>query len=563
MLTQQIHAALFLQMMRSGAGNLNKHVESVNALNVFPVPDGDTGTNMNLTLASGVKEMEKQAASGTVGKLAEALSKGLLMGARGNSGVILSQLFRGFAKAVSDKKEINAHQLADAFQRGVETAYKAVIKPVEGTVLTVAREAADAGMKKAWTTEDTAVIMETVLNEARRTLARTPEMLPVLKQTGVVDAGGQGLVYIYEGMLAALKGEEIAPDAPQAKLDTESLASLAHDNAQSKMDASQIEHGYCTEFIINLKTTRRKTEAFDEAKFRKSMEQFGDSLLVVADDELVKVHIHAEYPGDALNFAMKFGDLIRIKIDNMREQYASVTEGKSAASTPVQTGGEQKAEKKKYGIVAVAAGKGIVDIFRSLGVDQVVEGGQTMNPSTEELVDAVRKIEAENIVILPNNKNIVLTAKQVSQIVDTPVTVIATRSIPQGLAALLAFSAERSHEENEQNMTTASGAVRSGELTYAIRDSQVDGQEIRKGDFLGIQEGKIEIVGQDMVQTAKALLQKMIGEEADVVTVIYGRDVTEEQAHALVESLSQIYPEIEFEVHQGGQPVYYYLFAVE
>jgi uncharacterized protein len=561
-LTQQIHAALFLQMMRAGAKNLNKHVESVNALNVFPVPDGDTGTNMNLTLTSGVKEMEKQAGAGTVGKLAEALSKGLLMGARGNSGVILSQLFRGFAKAVSEKQAINAHQLADAFQRGVETAYKAVIKPVEGTVLTVAREAADAGMKKAWTTEDPAVIMETVLNEARRTLARTPEMLPVLKQTGVVDAGGQGLVYIYEGMLAALRGEEIVPGGPEAQLDLESIASLAHENAQAKIDPSEIEHGYCTEFIVNLKTTRRKTEAFDEAEFRRNMEQFGDSLLVVADDEWVKVHIHAEYPGDALNFAMKFGDLIRIKIDNMREQHASVTEGKTAVSRQVADE-EERAEKKKYGIVAVAAGKGIVDIFRSLGVDEVVEGGQTMNPSTEELVEAVKKIKAEHIVILPNNKNIVLTAKQVGQIVDTPVTVLSTRTIPQGLAALLAFNADRSPEENEKNMTNAFGAVRSGELTYAIRDSKVDGLEIKKGDFLGICEGKIEIVGQDIMQTANSLLKKMIGDEADVVTVIYGQDVTEDQANSLVDALSKIYPDIEFEVHQGGQPVYYYLFAVE
>jgi uncharacterized protein len=561
-LTQQIHAALFLQMMRAGAKNLNKHVESVNALNVFPVPDGDTGTNMNLTLTSGVKEMEKQAGAGTVGKLAEALSKGLLMGARGNSGVILSQLFRGFAKAVSEKQAINAHQLADAFQRGVETAYKAVIKPVEGTVLTVAREAADAGMKKAWTTEDPAVIMETVLNEARRTLARTPEMLPVLKQTGVVDAGGQGLVYIYEGMLAALRGEEIVPGGPEAQLDLESIASLAHENAQAKIDPSEIEHGYCTEFIVNLKTTRRKTEAFDEGEFRRNMEQFGDSLLVVADDEWVKVHIHAEYPGDALNFAMKFGDLIRIKIDNMREQHASVTEGKTAVSRQVAEE-EERAEKKKYGIVAVAAGKGIVDIFRSLGVDEVVEGGQTMNPSTEELVEAVKKIKAEHIVILPNNKNIVLTAKQVGQIVDTPVTVLSTRTIPQGLAALLAFNADRSPEENEKNMTNAFGTVRSGELTYAIRDSKVDGLEIKKGDFLGICEGKIEIVGQDIMQTANSLLKKMIGDEADVVTVIYGQDVTEDQANSLVDALSKIYPDIEFEVHQGGQPVYYYLFAVE
>jgi DAK2 domain fusion protein YloV len=516
---------------------------------------------MNLTLTSGVREMEKAGSAETVGKLAEALSKGLLMGARGNSGVILSQLFRGFAKAVSDKREVTAHQLADAFQRGVETAYKAVIKPVEGTILTVAREAADAGMRSAWSTDDPAVIMETVLQAARHTLARTPEMLPVLKQTGVVDAGGQGLVYIYEGMLQALRGEEgVESEQVSALPDFDSLAEMAHGNAQAKIDPTLIEHGYCTEFIINLKTTRRQTEKFEEAEFRKNMERFGDSLLVVADDELVKVHIHAEYPGDALNFAMKFGDLMRIKIDNMREQYKSVTEGKAHHAEAVET--EEK-PMKKYGIVAVAAGKGIADIFRSLGVDEVIEGGQTMNPSTEELVQAVNRIRAEHILILPNNKNILLTAQQVGQVVETPVSVLPTRTIPQGLAALLAFNVERSPEENMRNMMDAYVGVRSGELTFAIRDSKVDGLEIKKGDFLGISEGKIEIVGNNLTQTASDLLAKMIGSGADVVTVIYGQDVTEEQAQALVKKLEETYPDVEFEVYSGGQPVYYYLFAVE
>ncbi|MFC7442397.1 DAK2 domain-containing protein [Laceyella putida] len=554
-----IEATMFLQMMRAGARSLNKNVEAVNALNVFPVPDGDTGTNMNLTITSGVKEMEKFAAAETVGKMAEALSRGLLMGARGNSGVILSQLFRGFSKAVADKERMNARQLADAFQRGVETAYKAVIKPVEGTILTVAREAADAGMKRSWSTEDPLVIMETVLNEAKRTLARTPEMLPVLKQTGVVDAGGQGLVFIYEGMFAALSGKEaFAPEAVSALPDLESLASMAHENYQAKIDPSEIEHGYCTEFIVNLKTTRRETKAFDEEAFRNEISRFGDSLLVVADEELVKVHIHAEYPGDALNYAMGYGDLTRIKIDNMREQYeAAVGEAPAAKPAP------KAAPEKKFGIVAVAAGPGIAEIFRSLHVDVVIEGGQTMNPSTEEIVKAIGRINAEHIIILPNNKNIILTAEQAGEVVDVPVTVLPTRTIPQGLSALLAFNAEATPAENEESMREAYQAVQSGELTYAIRDSKIDGYEIKKGDYLGIREGKIEFVGQEVTDTAVELLTRMIGDGADVVTIIYGQDVTADQAEALREAIEEKHPEVEVEVHEGGQPVYYYLFSVE
>lgn len=543
---------MFLQMMRAGAHSLTKNLETVNALNVFPVPDGDTGTNMNLTITSGVKEMEKFATAETVGKMAEALSRGLLMGARGNSGVILSQLFRGFSKAVADKQQINARQLADAFQRGVETAYKAVIKPVEGTILTVAREAAEAGMKRSWSTEEPLVVMETVLKEAKRTLARTPEMLPVLKQTGVVDAGGQGLVFIYEGMLAALAGkEEFVPETVPASPDLESLASMAHENHQAKIDPEQIKHGYCTEFIVMLKTTRRETKPFDEQRFRSEISQYGDSLLVVADEELVKVHIHAEYPGDALNYAMGYGDLTRIKIDNMREQYAAAVDKAPAAP------------KKKFGIVAVAAGPGIAEIFRSLHVDVVIEGGQTMNPSTEEIIKAMGRIHAEHIIILPNNKNIILTAEQAGEVVNTPVTVLPTRTIPQGLSALMAFNEEATPKENEENMREAYQAVKSGELTYAIRDSKIDGHEIKKGDFLGIQEGKIEFVGKEMTDTAVQLLTQMIGDGADVVTIIYGQDVTASQAEALREAVEAKHPDVEVEVHEGGQPVYYYLFSVE
>lgn len=557
----KIHAAKFLHMMRLGAKSLSDHLDQVNALNVFPVPDGDTGTNMSLTITSGVKEMEKNSQATSVGKLAEALSKGLLMGARGNSGVILSQLFRGFSKAVAKYDSINAKQLADAFKRGVDTAYRAVIKPVEGTILTVARESAEAGIKRSWKTEDPVEIMEAILKEAKASLARTPKLLPVLKQTGVVDAGGQGLVFIYEGMLSALK-EETVEEELHFVSDVELFESV-HENAQAKIDPSEIEFGYCTEFIIDLNTTRRKTEVFVEETFRKEMARFGDSLLVVADDDWVKVHIHAEYPGDALNHAMRYGDLTRIKIDNMREQYKNVTEKHAAHQKEFQTSSDQEIEKKKYGLVAVASGKGIADIFKSVGVDVVIEGGQTMNPSTEEIAQAIHKLSVEHVIILPNNKNIILTAEQVGELVEVPVTVIPTRTIPQGLAALLGFHAEAEPEENKQSMMEAYQGVRSGELTYAIRDSNVDGHEIQKGDYLGICEGKIDVVGKDMHEVALSLLDRMIGEEAEMLTILYGQEVDEENVNALVQALEKKYPDIELEVHKGDQPVYYYLFAVE
>lgn len=561
MAQQQIYAAQFLQMMRAGANTLNKNGEKVNALNVFPVPDGDTGTNMSLTITSGVKEMEKVSNAETVGEMAQALAKGLLMGARGNSGVILSQLFRGFAKAVADKETINTHQFADAFRQGVETAYKAVIKPVEGTILTVAREAAEAGMKRSLTTHDPREVMETVLAEAHKSLSRTPELLPVLKQADVVDAGGQGLVYIYEGMLASLADDgSILMEIESSLSESKSIADIAHDNAQSKIDPSEIKYGYCTEFMIYLTTNRRETEPFNEEEFRKKLGQFGDSILVVADEELVKVHIHAEYPGTVLNFAMKFGDLTKMKIENMREQYANVTEG---TASPAKKADEVPAEKKKYGIVAVAAGKGIAEIFRSMGVDEVIEGGQTMNPSTEEMVRAVERLHTEHVLILPNNKNIILTAEQVEEVVEQPVKVLPTRTIPQGLAALLNFDPEASPEENIENMTEGFQEVKSGEVTMAIRDSKMNGHQIKEGNFLGIREGKIDIVGENLEKTSFDLLDKMIDEGADIITIIYGEEIDGQQANELAQALEARYPEIEIEVHYGGQPVYHYLFSVE
>ncbi|MCH5584936.1 DAK2 domain-containing protein [Shimazuella sp. AN120528] len=546
-------------MMRAGAMELTNNVERVNALNVFPVPDGDTGTNMNLTITTGVAEMEKKAAEPTVGKLAEALSKGLLMGARGNSGVILSQLFRGFAKSVSKSEVIGPKDLADAFQAGVDTAYKAVIKPVEGTVLTVAREAAAAGVFQARVADDPLQVMDAVVKEARKSLARTPDLLPVLKQTGVVDAGGQGLVFVYEGMKKVLAGEEVSLEAKPAS-NLPSLKDLEHEaHAGANIDPATIVHGYCTEFMILLSTTRRKTRKFNEVHFREEISQYGDSLLVVSDDELVKVHIHAEHPGDALNYASTYGDLTRIKIDNMREQFENVTGVDAIHQVPV----EKKEPEKPYGIVAVATGQGISDIFESVGVDVVITGGQSMNPSTEDLVKAVESISAEHVLILPNNKNIILTAEQVGQLVNVDVTVIPTKTIPQGLSALLAFDEEKEIQDNKEKMNRALTSVQSGEVTYAVRDTVVDGITIEKDDFLGIREGKIITAGKKMVETSYDLLSNMMTSETEVVTILFGSDVSEEETNELVSRLTQSYPDVEYEVYEGGQPLYYFLFAVE
>lgn len=545
----QIKAPLFLLMIQTGADYLSQHVNEVNALNVFPVPDGDTGTNMNLTLMSGVREMEKHTSDLSIGKLADAFSKGLLMGARGNSGVILSQLFRGFAKALSGKETIDARELAEAFVRGVETAYKAVIKPVEGTILTVSREAADAGLVLSRKTDDPKAIVQAILEGARKTLVRTPEMLPVLKQANVVDAGGQGLVFVYEGILAALKGE-VASRVPER----ESLAPVHSESFQIKHDPEEVEFGYCTEFIVRLGINHQgnSVKSFDESAFRTEMSRFGDSLLVIADDDVVKVHVHSETPGEALNHAMTYGDLIRIKIDNMREQVEKVEE--SHAHTKV---------KKKYGVIAVATGDGIAEIFTSLGVDVVISGGQTMNPSTEDLVNAVKKIAAEHVIILPNNKNIILTAEQVGELVEGAVTVLPTKTIPQGLAAMLAFQEDSTPEENKMRMGRVFLEVQTGEVTYAVRDSSVDNKTIQAGDFLGLLNGKIETVGNDLLQTSTQLLQDLLQEEAQVLTIFKGQDAMDEQVSELQTFVETNYPEVEVEIQYGGQPLYFFIFAVE
>ncbi|GBF12201.1 DAK2 domain-containing protein [Tepidibacillus infernus] len=575
---RQIDGKLFTQMVLAGAQNLNRHVKDVDALNVFPVPDGDTGTNMNLSLTSGVNELKK-INTDHIGKAAGALAKGLLMGARGNSGVILSQLFRGFSKYVSNFETIDSKQFADALKLGVDTAYKAVMKPVEGTILTVSREAAREAIKVARRETNIVKVMEETIAKGKVALLKTPDLLPVLKEVGVVDAGGQGLIFIYEGFLAALKGEETLQfeESVMENREQTSLAEMAHKHqpVQAKLSTEEIEFGYCTEFIVRLNEQIIKAKSFDEIEFRKNISKFGDSLLVVADDEIVKVHIHAEHPGDVLNFAMNFGSLHKIKIDNMREQHSHIVLGEgyyhdtagnvesSNGKTEENMDDEATKVVQPYGIIAVALGEGISEIFKSLGVDFVISGGQTMNPSTEDIVNAMKEVHAEKYIILPNNSNIILAAEQAQKLVDQPVAVIPSKSIPQGMTALLSFNPNASLEENKELMVEALAHVKTGQVTYAVRDSKFEGMEIKAGDYLGIADGKIISTSNDMLETSFMLLKEMIDTNQEILTIIYGEDVNIEQLNELEKRISETYPDLEVEIHNGGQPLYYFIFSLE
>lgn len=552
---RELDGQTFAQIVAMGAQYLTQRAKQVDALNVFPVPDGDTGTNMNLTLTSGVEEMNRHR-SKHIGQVAGALSRGLLMGARGNSGVILSQLFRGFAKEIKENQTVSTRHFANALGRGVDTAYKAVIKPVEGTVLTVAREAAKHAKNKASTITDMTTLMEETVQAAKKSLAQTPELLPVLKQTGVVDAGGQGLVYIYEGFLAALKGEA-APESEDTPVSINTLTELAHQqSAQSHLATEDITYGFCTEFIVQLTSDKTETNPFDEESFRQSLSEEGDSLLVVADDDLVKVHIHTEKPLELIGYGSTFGDIRTAKIENMREQHRAIIETDVAAQA-------QEAVSKRYGIVAVSMGPGIAEIFRSLGVDEVIEGGQTMNPSTEDIVKALQKVPAEHYIILPNNGNIVMAAEQAGEVMDNPVTVIPSKTVPQGFSAILAFNPDATPIENRERMSETVKHVKTGQVTYAVRHSQIDGFNIKEGDYLGIADGKITTSQLTLTETAEQLLKEMVSPDTEIITVFYGQDTDAEQVKELESFLSEQYPDVEVEVHNGGQPLYYYLFAVE
>ncbi|MGE9752163.1 DAK2 domain-containing protein [Bacillus inaquosorum] len=543
----------FAEMILAGAQNLSQNASAVDALNVFPVPDGDTGTNMNLSMTSGAREVE-QMDTDDIGKVGSALSRGLLMGARGNSGVILSQLFRGFSKSIETKKEINALEFAQALQAGVDMAYKAVMKPVEGTILTVAKDAAKKAVALAEKETDITALMTAVTGEAEASLNRTPELLPVLKEVGVVDSGGKGLLCVYEGFLASLKGEIVPQKVVLPSLD-DMVSAEHHKSAQSMMNTEDIEFGFCTEVMVRLDQTKRE---FDEGTFRQDLSQFGDSLLVIADESLAKVHIHAEEPGNVLNYAQHYGELIKIKIENMREQHTSII---SQESKPAEN--EKPPAKQPYGIVTVAMGEGISDLFKSIGASVVIEGGQTMNPSTEDIVEAVKSVNAETVFILPNNSNIIMAANQAASVMGEQVFVIPAKTVPQGMSALLAFNPDQETEANEANMLSAIQQVKSGQVTYSVRDTHIDGKDIKKGDFMGILNGTIIGTAEDQLSAAKMLLSEMIGEDDEIVTILYGEDASQEEAEELEAFFSEKYEEIEVEIHNGKQPLYSYIVSAE
>ncbi|WP_442853974.1 DAK2 domain-containing protein [Bacillus sp. FJAT-18017] len=555
---KQLNGIHFAEMVIQGANHLSANAKYVDSLNVFPVPDGDTGTNMNLSMTSGAKEVKANVQE-HIGKVGTALSKGLLMGARGNSGVILSQLFRGFAKSIEAKASIGGKDFAAALEAGVDTAYKAVMKPVEGTILTVAKDAARKGVQVSKSTDNIIEIMEAVLAESKASLKRTPDLLPVLKEVGVVDSGGQGLVFVYEGFLAELKGEQL-PDTPEALPSMNDLVSAEHHKSvQSHMNTEDIEFGYCTEFMVRFESEKLAKKPFKEESFRQDLSQYGDSLLVIADEDVVKVHIHSEQPGTCLSYAQKYGNLINIKIENMRLQHSTIV---GETHTPL-VASRAKAERREYGIITVTMGAGIAELFRSIGAHSVIEGGQTMNPSTEDIVKAIEEVNADKVFILPNNKNIIMAAKQAAEVSGAEAVVIESKTVPQGLSALLAFNPGADLEANQKAMAEAMSHVKTGQITFAVRDTSIDGLEIEKDDYMGINEGKIIVKSKEKITCARELLAKMLDEDSEILTILQGEDVSEEEAESISTFVEENFPNVEIEIHNGQQPLYSYIFAIE
>ena len=548
---EKINGLVLAKMIDLGSKNLAKNAEKINSLNVFPVPDGDTGTNMNLSMSSGAKETAANVVE-NIGELGKSFSKGLLMGARGNSGVILSQLFRGMTQHIADKSEIDAKELAAAIQNGVSIAYKAIIKPVEGTILTVAREAAEAGVKAAENTTSIIEVMDAIYLEAQESLKRTPELLPILKEVGVVDSGGQGLVCVYQGFVAALKGEEIEG------LDTVETnvvdMQFEDDHDMDFMSPEDIVYGFCTEFTVRLDKDKKE---FNEDKFREDMSKFGDSLLVISDSEYVKIHVHTETPGEVFNYGQQYGELIKIKSDNMREQHREVLRKQEAkqASAPK--------EVKEQAMISISMGAGLSKVLKSMGVDYIVEGGQTMNPSTEDIMKAIKEVNAKNIYIFPNNKNIQLAAKQAAELAEENVFVIESKTAPQGLAAVMVFNSQLSPEENFANMQEVLSTVSTLEVTHAVRDTNIEGVEIKKDQFMGIKDGKIVVSDLSLNTVLEELLEKSLDEDKEIVTLYLGEDSTDEYTDFLEELLENKYPDVEVELIESGQPVYPYIIGVE
>ncbi|HCY9931892.1 TPA: fatty acid kinase catalytic subunit FakA [Staphylococcus aureus] len=545
----KINGKLFADMIIQGAQNLSNNADLVDSLNVYPVPDGDTGTNMNLTMTSGREEVENNL-SKNIGELGKTFSKGLLMGARGNSGVILSQLFRGFCKNIESESEINSKLLAESFQAGVETAYKAVMKPVEGTILTVAKDAAQAAVEKANNTEDCIELMEYIIVKANESLENTPNLLAVLKEVGVVDSGGKGLLCVYEGFLKALKGEKV--EAKVAKLDKDEFVHDEHD-FHGVINTEDIIYGYCTEMMVRFGKNKK---AFDEQEFRQDMSQFGDSLLVINDEEIVKVHVHTENPGKVFNYGQQYGELIKLKVENMREQHREVIRKEQHTAKP-------KMETVETAIITISMGEGISEIFKSMGATHIISGGQTMNPSTEDIVKVIEQSKCKRAIILPNNKNILMASEQAASIVDAEAVVIPTKSIPQGINALFQYDVDATLEENKAQMADSVNNVKSGSLTYAVRDTKIDGVEIKKDAFMGLIEDKIVSSQSDQLTTVTELLIEMLAEDSEILTVIIGQDAEQAVTDNMINWIEEQYPDVEVEVHEGGQPIYQYFFSVE
>jgi uncharacterized protein len=547
-------------MFLGGAKSIENKKEFINELNVFPVPDGDTGTNMTLTIMSAAKEvglLEKP----TIEELAKAISSGSLRGARGNSGVILSQLFRGFTKEIKDVNEIDVTVMANAFQKAVETAYKAVMKPKEGTILTVAREGAEKAVELATETDDLVYFGSEVIKHMEDTLAHTPDLLPILKEAGVVDSGGQGLLEIVKGAYDVMLGKEIDFEAPEAKQDGESSVS------QEYLGNADIKYGYCTEFIIVLdKEFNQETEK----KLKSYLESIGDSLVVVADDDIVKVHVHTNDPGLAIQRALTYGSLSKIKVDNMREQH---TERLIKDTDKLSQNQKEKKEekesnsklpRKEVGFISVSVGDGINEIFRGLGVDYIISGGQTMNPSTEDMLKAIDEVNADTIFIFPNNSNIILAAEQAKELTDDKkIIVIPSKTIPQGITSIINYVHDKTVEENEKRMIEEMAKVKSGQVTYAVRDTNIDGKEIKQGDIMGLDDKTILAVGTDITETTLNLIKGLADEDSELISLYYGADITEETAESLADLIREEYPDIDVEVHFGGQPIYYYILSVE
>lgn len=558
----------FGKMVQAASQKLNQRAEFINSLNVFPVPDGDTGTNMSLSMASGAK-YERDETSTQVGDLASALAKGLLMGARGNSGVILSQIFRGFSKNVAGKATLNANDLAEAFAAGAQTAYKAVMKPTEGTILTVIREAAGAGKKAAKNTDDICEVMAEVVTAAEAALKSTPDLLPVLKQVGVVDSGGQGLTFVLEAFSDSLSGkidesQDYVPD--DAEMDS-MIDAAHHQSVQGQLDPNDIKYGYCTEIMVRIGDGKLVDHKFDYQTFYDYLAKLGDSLLVINDDEIVKVHVHTEHPGDVMTWGQRFGALIKVKVDNMRLQQETIMEHdqeEAAAETSVAAQPSQPAvDMHGYAVISIASGDGIAKLFKGLGVTNIIAGGQTMNPSTADIVKAVNESGAKQALVLPNNKNIFLAAEQAADVADIPVKIIHSKTISQGMTAMLAFNAEASLDDNQAEMEDTLDTVISGQVTHAVWDTTIDGLEIKKDDYMGLVDGKIVITNPDRATATLDMVKAMLDEDSELVTIIYGADATESDANELAEAIQKLDDELEIEIHEGDQPVYPFLISVE